>query len=121
MQQDTVFRDWWVAAETRRKLGFIGRIAVGFTQERLVRRGNRRDASSLLRSALCPLWARAARDWGQHLEHAPAPCMFTQEGSRAFSQLDEQLGLLRADREDFGYGVRTVLGKPYIGSPAMPS
>ena len=26
MQQDTVFRDWWVAAEHRRKLGFVGRV-----------------------------------------------------------------------------------------------
>ena len=65
LQHDTVFKDWWAVALHRRKLGFIGRVAASFTEERFVHPENRRDAAFLLREAIGPVWTHAARACGQ--------------------------------------------------------
>ena len=117
MQQDTVFKDWWVVAEHRRKLGFIGRVAASFTEERFVHPENRRDAAYLLREAIGPVWIHAARAYGQG-GGAPASCVFSSGGAEAYGALDLELGVLRSCRDECRYGLRTVLGKAVYWIPS---
>ena len=59
----TVFKDWWVVAEHRRKLGFIGRVAASFTGKRCS--CENRDAAFLLREATGFVWIHACRPWAR--------------------------------------------------------
>ena len=116
MQQVSVFRDWWVAAEKRRKLGLIGRFAISFSKEALVEPGRRGDAKAVLLPLLTRIWSHALQTYGPHsLQHVVS---FPPHLSAFYEQVDYQMGLLRADKHAFGYGVRTVLGKSIYWLPS---
>ena len=48
----------------------------------------------------------------------PASCVFSSGGAEAYGALDLELGVVRSCRDEYRYGLRTVLGKAVYWIPS---
>ena len=112
LQQLDIFQDFWVHAEARRHLGFVGRFVLSFAMECTVPPGCRRAGGELLASVMAPAWEQVLRSWGPRVAPAPPAAQFGVAAARAWDErFYQDVASLRARRREFGYGVRTVMGK----------
>ncbi|CAJ1446118.1 unnamed protein product, partial [Effrenium voratum] len=111
LQQVRVFREWWVVAESRRQLGFIGRVAVSFCREQIVHPQHRRPVATAAQPLLQTIWQRAAQECGPNSNADGAAMRLTPAAAAAHATMDYQIGLIRTDRRSEGYGLRTEVSE----------
>ena len=85
-QQVDLLRQWWVPAERKRHLGFVGRFLLSFSLERSVPPGQRRAGGLLLLDQLERTWVNTLLHWGPRSHTPPQPLCLSAEGAAAWSE-----------------------------------
>ena len=87
IQQIDVFRDWWVRAEAKQHLGFIGRKVCSFTVETTVPPGCRRRGAAPLKACLETVYEHFLRDCGPSVQKVPEPFKVSPLASRLWEDV----------------------------------
>ena len=117
-QQVDVLRDWWVVAEHKRHLGFVGRMVLGFSLDVAVPPNCRRNGADVLKTLLEQVWQGVLTRCGplaagsSSRSSASAPAYLSSACAHTVSDtVYHAISQLRAERRRFGYGLRGALGK----------
>ena len=114
-QQVDVLRDWWVVAEQKRHLGFVGRMVLGFSLDVAVPPNCRRNGAEVLKALLEQVWQEVLTRCGPLATGSsspPAPACLSSACAHTVSDtVYHAISQLRAERRRLGYGLRGALGK----------